>query len=162
MSRKLFCSCICVSLLAAAGCDAGLDVGKSGQQAANPGQPKDLSAPWVNKTDEDFGISSSSSDATGNRIFSCTTSDFRGLLQDIAAEFKISIVVKPRKMLDWNLTVEVKGKDADEVLNDIATKCRLSLEKSSGGLPKLVFPGDTTGDEATIKPGGNDGENENE
>lgn len=162
MSRKLFCSCICVSLLASAGCDAALDVGKPGKQAANSGQPKDLAAPWVIKTDSDFGVSSSSSDATGNRIFSCTASEFRGLLEDIAAEFKTPIVVKPRKMLDWNLTVEVKGKDADEVLNDIATKCRLSLEKSSGGLPKLVFPGDTTGDEATVKPGDDDGANENE
>jgi hypothetical protein len=95
-------------------------------------------------------------------MFSCTASDFRDLLEDIADQFKTPIVVKPGKMLDWNLTVDVKGKDADEVLKDIATKCRLSLEKSSGGLPKLVFPGDTTGDEATVKPGDDDGENDND
>jgi hypothetical protein len=104
-----------------------------------------------------FGVSSSSSDADGNQVFSSTANEFRGLLEDIAAAFKIPIVVKPGKMLDWNLTVEVKGKNADEVLNDIATKCRLSLTKSSGGLPMLVDPADTTGGEATVKPGDDDG-----
>jgi hypothetical protein len=88
--------------------------------------------------------------------------EFRGLLEDIAAQFKTPIVVKPEKMLDWNLTVEVKGKNADEVLNDIATKCRLSLTKSSGGLPMLVYPDDPTGGEATVKPGDDDGEHDTE
>jgi len=46
---------------------------------------------------------------------------------------------------------------ADEVLNDIATKCKLSLTKSSGGLPMLVYPDDATGGEATVKPGDDDG-----
>jgi hypothetical protein len=103
-------------------------------------------------------VSSSSTDPNGNRVFTCTASEFRGLLDDVANEFKTPIVVKPKKMLNWTLTVEVKGTIADEILNDIATKCKLSLGKSSGGLPMLVFRGDTVGDEATVEPGKDDGE----
>ncbi len=155
MSRKLLCTCICVSLLASAGCEAGSDI-------ANSGQPKDLAAPWVKVSDLQVSVSSSSSDAAGNQVFSCTASEFRGLLEDIAAEYKTSIVVKPRKMLDWHLTVEVKGKNAEEILNDVATKCRLSLGKSSAGLPMLALPGDSSGDEAIITPADADRESEDE
>ena len=155
MSRKLLWTCFYVSLLASAGCEAASDVG-------NSGQPKDLEAPWVKVTDSQISVSSSSSDASGNRIFSCTASEFRGLLEDIAAEYKTSIVVKPRMMLDWRLTIEVKGKSADEILNDVATKCRLSLGKSSGGLPMLALPGDTSGGEATVTPGDDDGGSDDE
>jgi hypothetical protein len=147
-------------LLASAGCDGGSNLDQPATNSS--GQPKDLQAPWVKKTDLQFSVSSSSSDANGNQIFSCTVGEFRGLLEDIAAQFKTAIVVKPGKMLDWNLTVEVKGKTADEVLNDIATKCRLSLTKSSGGLPMLVYPDDTTGGEATVKPGDDDGDHDTE
>ena len=160
MSRRIVGACLSVLLLASAGCEVGSEIG---QPAGNSsGQPKDLQAPWVKKTDLQVSVSTSSSDPGGNHIYSCTASDFRSLLEDIAAEFKTPIVVKPGKMLDWNLTVDVKGKDADEVLKDIATKCRLSLTKSSGGLPMLVYPDDPTGNEATVKPGDDDGENDTE
>ncbi len=153
MSRKLLCTSIYIWLVAAAGCETGSDAGRSGT-------PKGLEAPWVNVTDSQIAVSSSSSDSAGNRIYSYTASEFRGLLEEIADEFKTPIVVKPAKMLDWHLTVEVKGKSADQVLNDVASKCRLTLGKSSGGFPMLVFPDDTSGDEGIVKPGDDDGDGE--
>jgi hypothetical protein len=159
MSRRLLCAGVCVSLLALHGCDTGPEAGNVGQtNADSSGQPKE--APWVKTTESQFSVSSTSTDPNGNRVFSCTASEFRGLLDDIADEFKTPIVVKPKKMLNWTLTVEVKGTTADEVLNDIATNCKLSLGKSSSGLPMLVFPGDTAGDEVTVQPGNDDGETE--
>src|SRR5688500_5202218 len=118
MSPKLLnvLSLICVPLvLVAAGCEPGAEL-------VNPDQPKDLGAPWVNRTDSQFSSSSVSSDAEKNRVFSCSNSDFGSLVQDIAAEYQSPIVVKPKKMLDWNLTVMVKGKNLNEVLNDVAAK----------------------------------------
>lgn len=147
---------VIVSLfVACAGCDSGggLD---------NPNQPKDLGAPWVNKTDSDWGFSSSSSDPAGNRVFSCTKSDFHGLIEDIAAEYNAPIAVKPKEMLDWNLTVEVKGKNQEQVLQDVAAQCRLSLGKSSGGLPLLTFPGKESSPEFVVKPEAEDGEESSE
>jgi hypothetical protein len=145
MSSKAVSLLVSLLLFTSAGCDSG-----SGLE--NPDQPADLGAPWVNKTDSQFGSSMTSSDAAGNRVFSCSKSDFGSLLQDIAAEYMSPIVVTPKKMLDWNLTVEVKGKNLDEVLNDIATKCKLTLGKSSAGHPMLTFASDASGEEHVVKP----------
>lgn len=148
MSRSSLSLFVCVPLwLIAVGCDADLSSG-----VANSNQPKDLGAPWVNKTDSQFGFGATSSDAAMNRVFSCTTSDFGGLIESIANEYNAPIAVSPKAMLEWNLTVEVKGKNQEEVLKDVAAKCRLTLGKSSGGLPLLTFPGDSSGEESVVKP----------
>ncbi len=152
MSTKSLRLLLCVAVLFAAGCDTettGLE---------NPDQPKNLGAPWVNRTDRQIGSSSSSGDAEKNHIFGSTTNRFSGLVEHIASEFEAPIAVKPKKMLDWNLTVEVKGKTLDEVLQDVATKCKLTLTKSSGGLPMLAYPGDTSTDEHVVKPDVEEGE----
>lgn len=154
MSRKSLSLFLCVPLwLIAAGCESDSDSG-----AANSNQPKDLGAPWVNKTDSQFGFGATSSDAEMNRVFSCTTSDFGGLIESIANEYNGPVAVKPKAMLDWNLTVEVKGKNQEEVLKDVAAKCRLTLGKSSGGLSLLSFPGDSSGEESVVKPETSEGE----
>ena len=137
-------------ILASAGCEPGAEL-------VNPDQPKDLGAPWVNRTDTEFSSSSVTSDAEQNRVFSSNKSEFGGLIQDIAAEYKAPIVVKPKKMLDWNLTVTVKGKNLDEVLNDVAAKCKLTLGKTSGGQPMLSYPADASGEEHTVTPEGDYG-----
>ncbi len=153
--RKTLCLLIGVSLVSLAGCDVGPGL-------VNPDQPKDLGAPWVNKTDSQFGSSMTSSDDAGNRVFSVTNNDFVGLIEDIAAEYNSPIALKPKQMGDWNLTVEVKGKTLEAVLQDLATKCRLSLVKSSGGVPMLTFPADASGEEHLVKPDdvGGDGDDE--
>ena len=148
MSRRSLSLFLCVPLcLIAVGCDADLST-----DVSSSNQPKDLGAPWVNKTDSQFGFGATSSDAAMNRVFSCTTSDFGGLIESIANEYNAPIAVKPKAMLEWNLTVEVKGKNQDEVLNDLATKCRLTLGKSSSGLPLLAYTADSSGEEAVVKP----------
>ncbi len=118
----------------------------------NPSQPKDLGPPWVNKTESQWGSSGVMTDASGNRVFSCSTSDFHGLIEAIAAEFGGPIAVKPKEMLEWNLTVEAKGMNQDQVLTDLAGKCRLSLGRSSNGLPLLTFPGKESAQEFAVKP----------
>lgn len=118
----------------------------------NPKQPKDLGAPWVNKTESDWGSSMTSSDAARNRVFTVSKSDFAGLLESIANEYNTAITVQPPEMLDWNLTVEVKGTNLDEALADVAAKCRLTVGKTAGGLPRLTFPGKESSPESVVKP----------
>lgn len=146
MTSKSLCLSLCVSLLSSVGCDAG------GGGLDHPDQPKDLGAPWVNRKDTQIGSGMSSGDKEGNHIFARTTNTFDGLIEDIASEFKSPIAVKPKKMMDWNLTVEVKGKTLDEVLQDVATKCKLTLGKTSAGVPLLTHPSDSMGEEFVIKP----------
>jgi hypothetical protein len=110
----------------------------------------------VKRKDEHFGISSHTTDPSGNWVFTSTACDCRDLVVEILSEFNTPIVVKPKKILDWNITVEIKGKGADEVLQQVATKCRLSLGKSSAGLPMLSLPGDASSDEAIVNLGGDD------
>ncbi len=153
--RKTLTLLIAVSLVSLAGCDIGPGL-------VNPDQPKDLGAPWVNKTDSQFGSSMTSSDDAGNRVFSVTNNDFAGLIEDIAAEYNSPIALKPKKMGDWNLTVEVKGKTLEAVLQDLATKCHLSLVKSSGGAPMLTLPADASGEELLVKPSDVGGESDDE
>lgn len=145
MMRESLRLLVGLALVSLVGCDVGPGL-------VNPDQPKDLGAPWVNKTDSQFGSSMTSSDDAGNRVFSVTNNDFAGLIEDIAAEYNSPIALRPKKMGDWNLTVEVKGKTLEAVLQDLATKCRLSLVKSSGGVPLLALPTDATGEESLIKP----------
>jgi len=134
-----------VLIVALAGCDVGPGL-------ANPDQPKDLGAPWVNKTDSQFGSSMVSSDGAGNRVFSVTNDSLEGLIENVVAEYNAAVILKPKKIADWNLTVEVKGKTLDAVLQDVATKCRLSLEKSKEGIATLAIPGDVSADVHLIKP----------
>ena len=143
--RSLRVLVVAVLFAACAGCgsDSGL---------VNPSQPKDLGPPWVNKTESQWGSSGVIPDASGNRVFSCTTNDFQGLIEAIATEFGAPIAVKPKEMLEWNLTVEAKGMNQDQVLGGLATKCRLSLGKSSSGLPMLTFPGKESAEEFVVKP----------
>lgn len=155
MTLKSWVLLIVTALINFAGCDVGPGL-------VNPDQPKDLGAPWVNKTDSQFGSSMTSSDDAGNRVFSVTNNDFVGLIEDIAAEYNSPIALKPKKMGDWNLTVEVKGKTLEAVLQDLATKCRLSLVKSSSGVPMLTLPTDASGEEHLVKPGDVGGEGDDE
>lgn len=143
-NRSVLFGTIVLSLLSA-GC--GLQ-----NKLENPKQPKDLGAPWVNKTESDWGSSMTSSDAAGNRVFTMSKSDFRGLVESIANEFNTAITVQPAEMLDWNLTVEVKGKKLDDALADLSAKCRLTVGKTADGLPRLTLPGKESSPESVVKP----------
>lgn len=138
-----------------AGCEAG-----SGLE--NPAQPTTLGAPWVNKKDTEFGSSVTSSDKEGNRVFAVTSDTFSGLLDGIVAEYDTPIAVRPKGMADWNLTVEVRGKTRDEVLQDVAAKCKLTLDKNAAGQPRLTRPGDEAGEEFLVKLEPDEGEREAE
>ncbi|HVW03059.1 MAG TPA: hypothetical protein VHB77_22045 [Planctomycetaceae bacterium] len=146
--RSLFVLLLCV---AAAGCDVS-------PKLLNPDQPRDLGAPWVNKTEMDMGVSSESTDADMNRVFTVQKDELGSLLGSIAAEYETPIAVKPKKILNWNLTVEVKGKNLDEVLKDVASKCHLTLGKSAKGQALLTYDRDSAGEEFVIDPQAEDTE----
>lgn len=133
--------CLSVCLL---GCEPGA-------QLENPDQPKTLGAPWVNKMDTEFGSSMTSSDEAGNRVFSVKNSTFGGLIEDIVSEYNAPIAIRPKKMADWNLTTEVKGKNQEEVLQDVAAKCKLTLDRNAAGQPRLTRAGDESGEEFLVK-----------
>lgn len=158
MTRSLLYCVANALLFLCSGCDTPMPAAP-----ANPNQPTDLGAPWVNKTEEDFGSSMRKSDATGMRVVSLEKDDFGGLIEGIAAEYNTPIAVKPKAMLDWHLTVEVQGASADELLSDIAQKCQLTLSKTSDGKPLLTHPQHSTGDEYVVTPEGiDDGATESE
>jgi hypothetical protein len=137
--------CVLSLFLVVVGCD-------SAPKPLNPVQPADLGPPWVNKTDRDFGISSQSSDADKNILFSVQKDELGSLLESIAAEFETPIAVKPKKILNWNLTVEVKGKNLDETLKDVAAKCHLTLGKTGKGVALLTYDNDSAGEEFIVDP----------
>lgn len=122
-----------------------------GAQLENPDQPKTLGAPWVNKMDTQFGSSMRSSDMSGNRVFSVQNNTFGGLIEDIVTEYDTPVAIRPKAMADWNLTTEVKGKNQEEVLQDVAAKCKLTLDKNAAGQPRLTRPGDEAGEEYLVK-----------
>ena len=130
---------------AAAGCDVSPTL-------VNPDQPRDLGAPWVNKTESNLGMMVVNTDEAQNRVFSCTKDEFGSLLESIAAEFETPIALKPKKILNWNLTVDVKGKNLDEVLKDVAEKCHLTLGKTAKGVALLTYDRDSTGEEFLVDP----------
>jgi len=131
-------------------------------QLENPDQPTTLGAPWVNKKETEFGSSVTTSDKEGNRIFSVKSDTFSGLLDGIVAEYDTPIAVRPKTMADWNLTVEVKGKTRDEVLQDVAAKCKLTLDKNAAGQPRLTHKGDEASEEFLMKLDAEEGEMETE
>lgn len=137
--------------MAIAGCDTAA-------KPLNPDQPRDLGAPWVNKTESDFGFMGTKSDEAQNRVFTCQKDEFGSLLESIAAEFETPIAVKPKKILNWNLTVEVKGKNLDEVLKDVAEKCHLTLGKTARGVAMLTYDRDSAGEEFLVDPNAEDPE----
>ena len=104
-------------------------------------QPKDLPAPWVLTTGEEFSMSSRTNDEAGNRVFSLKSSDLGGLLQDLVDEYSQPLAVNPKEMMDWTLTGSFKGKSREEVLADIAQQCKLSVGKTSSGVALISFPG---------------------
>ncbi len=155
MSTRTVCLFTSLMFVASYGCD-------SPSALVNPNQPKDLGAPWVNKTDTQMGSSATSSDAAGNRVFSFTNDEFRSVIENIVAEYEAPVAVKPKEMLDWNLTVTVKGKNQEEVLKDLAAACKLTLGKSAGGVPLLTHSAHASGEEAVVKPGESSELNEEE
>ena len=145
MRSTLLWAGIVVSLpICLGGCEAGA-------QLENPDQPKTLGAPWVNKMDTEFGSSMTSSDAAGNRVFSVKSSTFGGLIEHIVSEYNTPVAIRPKAMSDWNLTTEVKGKNQEEVLQDVAAKCKLTLDKNAAGQPRLTRPGEEAGEEFLVK-----------
>lgn len=134
MSRLRLCL---AGIVLAMGCDVSDDLPPSTQ-------PKDLPAPWVMTTGEEFSMSSRTNDTEGNRVFSLKSSDFGGLLHDMVDEYQQPLAINPKEMMEWTLTGAFKGKNQAEVLADIAKQCQLTLGKTSTGAALLTFPGHET------------------
>jgi len=135
MSRMMLCL---AGIVLALGCD---DVSDDLPPST---QPKDLTAPWVMTTGDEFSMSSRSNDAEGDRVFSLKSSDFGGLLHDMVDEYQKPLAINPKEMMDWTLTGAFKGKNREEVLADIAKQCQLTLGKTSTGAALLTLPGRET------------------
>ena len=140
---------IAALVVAIAGCD-------SSPKQLNSDQPRDLGPPWVNSTETDWGMLGDSTDPDGTRVFTCQKYALGSLLGSIAAEYETPIAVKPKKILNWNLTVDVKGRNLDEVLKDVAAKCHLTLGKSARGTALLTYDRDSEGEEFLIDPNADD------
>ncbi len=56
-----------------------------------------------------------SSDSAGQeRAFAVKSSTFGGLIEDIVSEYNTPIAIRPKKMADWNPTIESEGGEIQE------------------------------------------------
>lgn len=126
--------CLLAGVVFSTGCDVG-------DEPPPSTQPKDLPAPWVLTTGEEFSMSSRTNDEAGNRVFSLKASEFGGLIENLVDEYSQPLAVNPKEMMDWTLTGSFKGKSQEEVLADIAQQCQLKVGKTSSGVVLISFPG---------------------
>ena len=77
---------------------------------------------------------------------------FKRFIMAVCDAFQINITVRPAALLDRGITIEVVGKDAQEIMAEISRQCGLELG-GSDSLSFILFQANASdSDEYTVRP----------
>jgi hypothetical protein len=117
---------------------------------ADAGLPNRSGGPWVTVSDDDIGSASRTTDDSGKTVFVVEKNSLESLLKQVAFQYRQSISVRPRELLDRNLTLTVEGKSIKDVLSIISDKCQVNVWLPASGNPALTLPGSDAAEEGIV------------
>ncbi len=110
--------------------------------------------PWVTIRDDKLSGTSSrgivGEDGSQLMEFEVFNAQFYRLLENICDHFQVSVVVRPKELLDRGITITVTGLDAQATLENLASQCKLQLENLGDKKWRLAAQNSENAPEQTV------------